>query len=428
MYSWDVFGLSGQFVDKSGTSGLTVYQHYREWFESIYGKNATASEWQAGGGSASPGGVGRHPAGYESDEGVPSISLDGYLVMLATPYGLSDSPYVGGFFSDSSKFSGYGLLKGESGSGTRTPLSRGLYFCYSFTAPVDGIYFLSPANNSYPFGTYQVFYSNSWNSTFSNRSFNPYISQIDSRVYSTTISKGQNYFFANGMWGISDKAFTSYGAYKYSINPIPIFIEPLDSSNVTNQTNITINNNAWTGSIYVDSSTNLTYIYPQYTTINENNETVTNISNNPIIYNSETNEYYTYDSVTNNYYYITYEPQVTPTPDPSPSPSPSPDPDNPDTPTPTPTPGGGSSGGNGSSGGGSTFNPFQWLADLLKDVIEGIFKLLWNLVGTLFGFVLWLLSLLGKLFPFLPDGCALALSAGVIIVLILKIIKFILGR
>ena len=43
LYSWDVFGLSGQFVDKTGTSGLVVYRHYREWFEKIYGRNATAS-------------------------------------------------------------------------------------------------------------------------------------------------------------------------------------------------------------------------------------------------------------------------------------------------------------------------------------------------------------------------------------------------
>ena len=86
----------------------------------------------------------------------------------------------------------------------------------------------------------------------------------------------------------------------------------------------------------MDNSTNLTYIYPQYTTINENNETITNISNNPIIYNSTTNEYYTYDSVTNNYYYITY---VTETPTPTPEPDPIPTPDPGTDPTPTPTPG-----------------------------------------------------------------------------------------
>ena len=96
---------------------------------------------------------------------------------------------------------------------------------------------------------------------------------------------------------------------------------------VSKKTNITINQNVWNGNIYQDNSTNLTYIYPQYTTINNEGDTITNISNNPIIYNNETKQYYTYDTVTNNYYYITYE---------APTPSPSPDPD----PTPTPEPGG----------------------------------------------------------------------------------------
>lgn len=110
-------------------------------------------------------------------------------------------------------------------------------------------------------------------------------------------------------------------------------IIPFDSADKpTSFTNITINNNTWNGNIYTDNSTNLTYIYPQYTTVNEKNETVTNISNTPIIYNNETKKYYTYDTVTNNYYYITYEQPVDPTPSPSPSPAPT------ETPSPSPSP------------------------------------------------------------------------------------------
>lgn len=75
------------------------------------------------------------------------------------------------------------------------------------------------------------------------------------------------------------------------------------SVTVNKQTTITINNNTWNGNIYTDNSTNLTYIYPQYTTINEKNETVTNISTTPIIYNNETKQYYTYDQTTKNYAY-----------------------------------------------------------------------------------------------------------------------------
>ena len=118
------------------------------------------------------------------------------------------------------------------------------------------------------------------------------------------------------------------GAIKAEAYPLIILCEPLSS--LTKLTNITINNNTWNGNIYVDNSNNLTYIYPQYTTINEKNETVTNISTNPIIYNNETKQYYTYDQTTKNYYYITYN---------APSPSP--------TPAPTWTPGGGATRGGG---------------------------------------------------------------------------------
>ena len=201
-------------------------------------------------------------------------------------------------------------------------------------------------------------------------------------------------------------------------------VEPVDTP-VKKQTNITINNNTFNGNIYVDSTNKLTYIYPQYTTINENNETVNNISNNPIIYNQETKQYYTYDQTTNNYYYITYGDPV-----PTPTPSPSPDPGGSGggsgtTPTPTPAP---TPGGSDSSGGGSGFNPFKWLADLLKDIVEGIFKAVWKLITSIFGFLIWLVSLLGNVLPFLPSEGLAALSAAAIIITVIRIIKFILGR
>lgn len=110
------------------------------------------------------------------------------------------------------------------------------------------------------------------------------------------------------------------------------------SVTVNKQTTITINNNTWNGNIYTDNSTNLTYIYPQYTTINEKNETVTNISTTPIIYNNETKQYYTYDQTTKNYYYINYGVAPTPTPAPTETPTPSPDPTEEPSLSPTPAP------------------------------------------------------------------------------------------
>jgi len=132
-----------------------------------------------------------------------------------------------------------------------------------------------------------------------------------------------------------------YAYHSISLSSTPkLTCQVASTSDVTinRQNNITINNNTWNGNIYVDNSTNLTYIYPQYTTVNEKNETVTNISNTPIIYNNETKKYYTYDTVTNNYYYITYEQPAAPTPSPSPSPAPTEAPSSSPSPSPSPAP------------------------------------------------------------------------------------------
>ena len=130
-----------------------------------------------------------------------------------------------------------------------------------------------------------------------------------------------------------------------------------------------------------------------------------------------------------------------PTPSPSPEPTETPAPIEPPTPTATPNPGGGGTvptpgGDSGNSGSGSNnsgssdsgWNPFKWLTDLLKDIVESILKGLWKLLTSIFGFILWLLSLLFKLFPWMPNSGILALCAGVVVVTIIRIIKFITGR
>ena len=314
--------------------------------------------------------------------------------------------------------------------------------------------------------------------------------------YSVSLKKGETRWFGL-RFNTSFRAYSN--PYKFSLNKIPIYIEPLGDSSITTTNNITINNNTWNGNIYTDNSTNLTYIYPQYTTVNEKNETVTNISNTPIIYNNETKQYYTYDQTTKNYYYITYNapspsPSPAPTEAPSPSPSPAPDPGKPggDTtgilavlveirdnmiqgfldikaafvagfaelsanftlaienltlniqnfffkgmsgsPVDPNIPGGGSistpetGGSDSSSGSGWSWNPLKWLTDLLKDIVEGIIKTIWKLITSLFGFLLWLLSLVGKLFPFIPGQAVLAVTSAVVIVAVIRIIKFITGR
>ena len=351
LYSWDVFGLSGQFVDKTGTSGLVVYQHYREWFEKIYGRNATASKYQTGGGSAGTGGVGRRPSGYVDDKGTPSFNVDGNLIFYV--------PITGWSVDSSSKSCGIAYTNNHSSfnDGQHVtgvfPLRSGYkgteYFkaVAYFTAPVSGKYYLYNGDvvgliKSPDFASYKAVVS--WNSSSYVR-----LSQGDKRA-------------AYCSSGFLDRksSNSTYEAIGYGFH---MMVVP-DEVTVNKQTNITINNNTWNGNIYQDNSTNLTYIYPQYTTINENNETVTNISNNPIIYNNETKQYYTYDTVTNNYYYITYE-----APSPSPSPSPSPEPS--ETPAPTPAPGGDT---------GDTSSLLDVLIEIKDNMIQGFADLKATLV------------------------------------------------
>lgn len=289
---------------------------------------------------------------------------------------------------------------------------------YDFIAPVSGTYYIASRQC---FLTNRV-YSNTYNDDY-----------ISAGRYSKKLVAGssgiiwdsylRNEFYVSGIgYGIS--SYTSF------FHPIILNVIP-DTPTVKKQTNITINSNTWNGNIYVDNSNNLTYIYPQYTTINDSGDNVTNISTNPIIYNSETQQYYTYDSTTNNYYYITYEPPGTPTPSPTPDPG--------ENPTPTPTPGGGTiiapgGGGSGSgSGSGSGITGgddeglFGWLWDLLKDLVKAILKAIFKVLSGLLDFLIWLVERVGILLPFLPAPAIAALGAGVVLVFVIRIIRFIRG-
>lgn len=588
-----------------------------------------------------PSGIGRKDLpGYNDDNGTPTIGADGFPTLtfkmllngFSTSFGgtfLYGSPigsYSNGTYSVSSIYNFTGFYATDNA--TNYPSGCVSYY---FDAPYTGYYQVTDA----PYSV-EILSKNYYGNTFSDDNYAGMVRMsydftyskpsLPSRFYDSMkngesgnfksgkvyIVKGQRYFFnfyleTYYQLSNSSSSFPSY--YSVSIDfPAPtITVTDIGSiATINKQTNITINNNTWNGNIYTDNSTNLTYIYPQYTTINEKNETVTNISTNPIIYNNETKQYYTYDSVTNNYYYITYETTPTPTPSPSPvpaptwtpgggatrgggvgrhpsdtdaadwtlhyyvlnnrrydayyalkktevdtdtklpwvdnkkyisttqipiangqytvsvpdgvywrvwswdeasqtltgvnssnwhstinnflfnatgeyifefckadgsdfntakdvtlklkndkitdyedggtiveEPTPSPSPEPTETPSPTeppiptatPTPGGGTvptpggdSGGGNSGSSGSGWNPFKWLTDFLKDIVETILKGLWKLLTSIFGFILWLLSLLFKLFPWMPNSGILALCAGVVVVTVIRIIKFIIGR
>lgn len=588
-----------------------------------------------------PSGIGRKDLpGYNDDNGTPTIGADGFPTLtfkmllngFSTKFGgtfLYGSPigsYSNGTYSVSSIYNFTGFYATDNA--TNYPSGCVSYY---FDAPYTGYYQVTDAPCSV-----EILSKNYYDNTFSDDDYAGMVQMsydftyskpsLPSRFYDSMkngesgnfksgkvyIVKGQRYFFnfyleTYYQLSNSSSSFPSY--YSVSIDfPAPtITVTDIGSiATINKQTNITINNNTWNGNIYTDNSTNLTYIYPQYTTVNEKNETVTNISTNPIIYNNETKQYYTYDTVTNNYYYITYETSPTPTPSPSPTPAPtwtpgggatrgggvgrhpsdtdaadwtlhyyvlnnrrydayyalkktevdtdtklpwvdnkkyisttqipiangqytvsvpdgvywrvwswdeasqtltgvnssnwhstinnflfnatgeyifefckadgsdfntakdvtlklkndkitdyedggtiveeptpSPSPGPTETPSPTeppiptatpkpgggtvPTPGGDSSGGNSGSS-DSGWNPFKWLTDFLKDIVETILKGLWKLLTSIFGFILWLLSLLFKLFPWMPNSGILALCAGVVVVTVIRIIKFITGR
>lgn len=449
-HTYKFFGLSFDFYSVTAYTGivedflLDVSLHIMN----SLGKNASAKKYETGGGSAGTGGVGRRPSGYVDDKGTPSFNVDGNLIFYVPITGWSvDSSSKSCGIADTYNHSSFN--DGQHVTGV-FPLRSGYkgkeYFkaVAYFTAPVSGKYYLYNGDvvgliKSPDFASYKAVVS--WNSSSYVR-----LSQGDKRA-------------AYCSSGFLDRksSNSTYEAIGYGFH---MMVVPNEVT-VNKQTNITINNNTWNGNIYQDNSTNLTYIYPQYTTINENNETVTNISNNPIIYNNETKQYYTYDTVTNNYYYITYE---------APTPSPSPDPD----PTPAPTPGGDTGdtsgimkilqeikavlvsgfagiteklqniGAGGSTPetakpGSSSGNKGQswWekllgkigdaIVDGLLGAISAVLKLIFKLFTTILGWIIWLVSQVLTLFPFLPPGLGALLIGGVVVCFIIGLIKFIRG-
>lgn len=364
-----------------------------------------------------PAAGGRNPKGY-GDEGKANVNSNGKEILWVEPFGIDDGS-TDCFFLSPPPY----LVAGRSASGTSFPYSHsGLV--YYFEAPVTGLYYIGSSGDPYDFGSFNSFNGNNW-------SLKNFVYTLGKPYYvSISLNKGQTAYLR---FYYSSSEFQRR-PYKFYLNNIPVFVDPLDGSSITTTNNITINNNTWNGNIYTDNSTNLTYIYPQYTTINENNETVTNISENPIIYNNETKQYYTYDSVTQNYYYITYNENPTTS---TPSPSPTPDPDNPSvTPTPTPKPGGSIStpetGKPGGSSGSSWWDKLlskigDAIIDGLLGAVSAVLKLIFKLLSTILSWIIWAVSRVFDLLPFLPPGLGGLLVGGVVVCFVIGIIKFIRG-
>lgn len=541
-----------------------------------------------------PSGIGRKDLpGYADDNGTPNYNNNGaFQVVIWPDIAIKSSsnpfnsyPYSFNFTENNYYVTGNNnsILYNYTASSNGYYLST--YLRYSLKCKVNGLYYVENGQEAM-----SHIYNHNTKEFFS--------FDISPNAFSKKLSASSETVLL--LREVSTPVMSSYKKYTAIVHPLVVTCIP-DTITINNYNTITINNNTWNGNIYVDNSNNLTYIYPQYTTINEKNETVTNISTNPIIYNNETKQYYTYDQTTKNYYYITYNapsPSPTPaptwtpgggatrgggvgrhpsdtdavdwtlhyyvlnnrrydayyalkktevdtdtklpwvdnkkyisttqipiangqytvsvpdgvywrvwswdeasqtltgvnssnwhstinnflfnatgeyifefckadgsdfntakdvtlklkndkitdyedggtiveepTPSPSPEPTETPSPTEPPIPTATPTPGGGTvptpggdSGGGNSGSSDSGWNPFKWLTDFLKDIVETILKGLWKLLTSIFGFILWLLSLLFKLFPWMPNSGILALCAGVVVVTVIRIIKFITGR
>lgn len=517
-HTYKFFGLSFDFYSVTAYTGivddflLDVSLHIMN----ALGKNATAKKYETGGGSAGTGGVGRRPSGY-SGTGVPTCNADGEYQLVVYP----SLSFTGSTYQDYPADLTYGTnsatwkVSGLSLSGRAIVAYSDkvkLYYKYELKGiTVPGLYYIKTKQSiithrlTRDYTTFDVTYVDA----------NSFSGKLKSTSPSVLVASNYNTFYIDKV-GNANSTVVSY------FHPIIFSVIP-DTPTIKQQTNITINNNTWNGNIYQDNSTNLTYIYPQYTTVNENNETVTNISNNPIIYNNETKQYYTYDSVTNNYYYITYEtpspspspspspePSETPTPTPAPggdtgdtsnlldvlidikdnmiqgfadikatlvqgwadlsanftlaienlnlnitnifnkkfpdqstpetaTPSPSPSPDPGTNPTPTPKPDGSGdvstpeSGKPGSSSGGQSW----WekllgkigdaIVDGLLGAVSAVLKLIFKLFTTILGWIIWLVSQVLTLFPFLPPGLGALLIGGVVVCFIIGLIKFIRG-
>ena len=307
-YSYEYFAMTAAPGVEGVIQNLAI-----KLYCSIFGENATATKFTPGGGSTSGGGVGR-PKGYADDNGTPNYNNNGaFQVVIWPDIAIKSSsnpfnsyPYSFNFTENNYYVTGNNnsILYNYTASSNGYYLST--YLRYSLKCKVNGLYYVENGQEAmshiYNYNTKEFFSSDIWPNAFSKK-----------------LSAGSETVLL--IREVSTSVMSSYKKYTAIVHPLVVTCIP-DTITINNYNTITINNNTWNGNIYTDNSTNLTYIYPQYTTVNEKNETVTNISNTPIIYNNETKKYYTYDNVTNNYYYISYEPQATPTPSPSPTPSP----------------------------------------------------------------------------------------------------------
>lgn len=344
-YSTSFMGLSWEYVNEIPLNATNLSILLAAWIKDTFGDKAQFTP------STDP--VTTPPSGYVDQKGTPAVSSSGgmylgaehaYTFVKTNDSKVEKSIWVcdhssqlsSGSFITAATFNCESLNCGARGHFKSQISASGaaVSFGWKFVAPVTGLYKASSPFVLTGFYGSSSAYTYYVTSKFSQPVTDGNVDGVTTYLYSydsVLCLAGQTYYFQiDG--SISHATTIVIDCPQPIISYVPYDIH------ITNSSNITINNNVWTGNIYQDNSTNLTYIYPQYTTINEQGDTITQISNNPVVYNNETKQYYTYDNTTQNYYYITYvtnpdptpQPTTAPTPEPSTSPAPLPDPDSPD--------------------------------------------------------------------------------------------------
>lgn len=378
----------------------------------------------AGGGKANSSGVGR-PKAYKEDN-TPAVLSTGEYTMYVHPTFVRRStglPYVNGtqyalnsdgsvdetsFFISTVEPNRISVSYFPSGD-THFNINSVVY--YYITAPVTG---------SYQFFDWQysdVKCAGSFKSCDSKLSIQilnlrkgDTTKEVHFSVVSNSIIKGQStYIYAPDLM----VKYTPFNEKTNSFQPL----EKVPS--------ITANNKEVTGTIYHDTVNNYYYSYDS-----ENNCTIY-VENKKgdiigdITYSTTENTY-----VTNIYPGATIgddEPESSPTPDPGTNPIPKPG-DSGDISTPESGKPGSSSGGSGSSWWDKLLSKIgDAIIDGLLGAISAVLKLILKLFSTILGWIIWLVSQVLTLFPFLPPGLGALLIGGVVVCFVIGIIKFIRG-
>ena len=305
-----------------------------------------------------PSGIGRkNLPGYEDDSGTAHVSKEGKLKFVAHPCWLDVGEQESNKFTLTDPYKPYRVEEENE--------DYGLYV-YDWLGCNNGIshfsHYTQPLSDDLFYGSFDFYWiidSGFVPGTYYVAADQPtvknYYSKYGAEPQILKTKAGEYNLPNDSYWGLGNLGLSDYNAvwherrWFYAENAkstsIDIYLYPFlvtcdpTENPVEEKKEVTIEDNKFTGNIYVDNSTNITYIYPKYTTVNVNNETVIEVADHPLIYNPESKTYYVYDQTTNNYYYINYEADPTPTPSPAPTVTPAPTPAPTEEPSPSPAPG-----------------------------------------------------------------------------------------